>query len=219
MRPLLLASFVVTAILHADTALPSLIWTGSTTGGGTDTLDGVEISGVCTPESEKSCGAEGLAERTFTVTSPGLFVLSTLAELSFSSASYDIGQGFSPAAELFAEFEDQAFDGFLLGSSGSSIVPCGPSNILPSGFCLVETSLNLSTGWVSEQLYLDSGDYTFQQGFAFDAAGSGLVDGTGTFDGNLVPTPEPRGGIAVLAGAFLVLLWWPGRDRTPGPRC
>ncbi len=205
---LLLASCFV-AIASADSLPPSLVWTADPiayaldTGTGalaeaTDT--GMTVDGGCVAFGP-SCGADFIWYRTFTVTSPGTFVLSASASDELGAFNCWAGGGCASSATVSASFtvSDLLTFSTILSGSGSAT---NPATCPPIG---CQVSLDLTDSETS-LITLGVGNYELFEtynGYA-DASGNLTIDFQGQF--SLVPTPEPKADIAVIGLAFAIML-------------
>jgi hypothetical protein len=202
MKRFLLIAVVSIAVLRADPA-PALTWTS----------DAVSVSGVVSTTSTGmiafgsclGCGFAFFADRTFTVTSPGTFVLSTVISLDGDSTNCRIFSFCLPFARFVGEIDGETNVGtdiFFGGpnsqhfaDSGSDTVDCGADDAQ----CLAIFDLEDHR---SNSIILGLGDYILFENY------TGFGGGADPFfrysiDASLVPTPEPKGGI-IVAGALLV---------------
>jgi hypothetical protein len=216
-RWLLLILLSCVAVASAD---PVLVWDGPPTliddfedGGGlfgepgvSSITNGIEVSAGCFIY-QGICLTGFEADQNFTVTSPGIFVLSTT--ITAGGQSYNCVPGdcpFWPSAEVDVSYGG---DTAILGSSVYQPIYDSGSNTSTAstcdsyGFCVAYMSLN--DAWTGS-VYLADGDYTLEEEYDFQVAG-GEPTANAYFDSTLVPgVPEPRGGIAFLGVAFLIAL-------------
>jgi hypothetical protein len=192
------------AIAAADTLPPSLVWTGDPTSYGgianaTDT--GMAISDSCLPGP--NCFSSDAWTRTFTVTSPGTFVLSGSVTENAGASNCD-PFACSPSASISNTFTLLtsvmfASGGLDLSGSGSATSPTG---------CGTQCGafINLSDA-ESVDVNLGIGNYTLLGDYneSTNSTGDMYVELQG--DLNLVPTPEPREAVVLLVLPFVTLLW------------
>jgi len=167
----------------------------------TPTDTGLLISGQCASTFGFGSDVVLSVARAFTVTSPGLFNLSSTATDSFTG---------SQCMPVHCDFLDS---GFSLTIS-DTITISGPTNFSvsfsDSGSALWEVPgvgfLTLSGGQ-SGLVNLGVGDYTIEQDYSTVNTNYGDAIATESVVSSLtpfVPTPEPRGAIVVLAVAFVL---------------
>ena len=201
-------------LLKADGVPPSLVWTGDATtllvygptgGSGGDLPDGLESEIGC-GDDIGGCFGTFTNSRTFSVVSPGVFSFTTDA---YSSGSFFNGAGgpIYGGALVYVNFSDT--DSIIgptsfsqgVSDSGSNSQDCSEA---PYGVC--DASVTLSDS-ANNFVFLPIGDYTLEQSYSFFDYGSGdLAFGNYlSVTTTLVPTPEPRFGIVLLAIGFLGL--------------
>jgi hypothetical protein len=206
MKRFLLIAVVSIAVLRADPT-PALTWTSDAVfiaGGGFagSTPTGIDVGFSCL-----GCGLNFLAARPFTVTSPGTFVLSTVISLDGESTNCRIFAFCAPSAVFSAALDGdtsvETGDIFSFGGpsqhftdSGSDTVDCGPD-----AQCLASLFLEDHR---SNSIALGLGNYFLEEDYTVSGGG---LDPFLRFDiqASLVPTPEPRGGIIIVAGALLMV--------------
>lgn len=229
----LLISFCFAFSAIAD-PVPSLVWTGDPTGGGVfpdcqdgggttpeATTNGIDTMAFCLGSAGFN-GGEFIVDRTFTVTSPGDFLLSTSVLLSgtgancyplgcFSSAQVEVSEGGVTELFLGSVYSGAGPVGGLSGPSlsGSSTTNCGSSLVCETFLGLYPNPI---VGNESEVVYLGLGDYTLEQDYTLfedgiEPSGGGdfntcLV--TGSLPSSCVfPTPEPRWQIFISLAPFI----------------
>lgn len=220
---LLLLSFAGWIVVaSASPAPPSLVWTGDpiinpatlyvdgiggASGFSTDT--GMQVLAGCTGIGD-FCGLGFTLSRAFTVTSPGTFVLTSSVENDAEASNCLPFPGCSSEADLSDSVS--SFVGVLgMGLGYSPSGSAGPVYAEPiysdgsSDYNPAEVFLNVNNSQFTI-LTLGLGDYTLEEDYF------GIAQGTGetniSVDGrfSLVPTPEPRGGIAFMIVSFSIAL-------------
>lgn len=208
------------AIVNADSVPGTLIWDGDVVDYGgagfyvpvafpIDT--GMRISADCF-QDYNSCGGDIDAYRGFTVTSAGSFVFTTSVNVETLSNLCDPESCKSiPSATESVDY------GFNIGDLSGMEPPPATYHVYDVVTATGYTSpMGADGDWTentSSEIYLGVGDYVLSVSFIGGASGSGdtSLDFNGTY--SLVPTPEPRGDIAVLAIALLILFWLKTRPR------
>lgn len=210
MRTSLLILLSFTAVLHADSLPPSLVWTGDPTisissgqGFADATPTGIN-SGFSCFRSGGGCFDEFTIDRGFTVTAPGNFVLTTGIDAHGSEINCNPG-GCQPSAKISMSINAGTvilFSGLTgqdlsdLASSTNTENCDGP----PLFSCTADVHIS---DVKSDILYLGLGDYTLHAIFSTNIESFGDLAAQASFDSSLVPTPEPRGICFVLAIVFL----------------
>jgi hypothetical protein len=200
--------------------MPSLVWAGDSTvtySGSDGEFWNVSPNDVATGiDTAASCGNLGgdcsvdfTVDGTFTVTSPGDFLLSTAVTFSGNSSNCNPGDcdGLSPA-EMSATLYgftglSTAPGGFFqtLSDSASNSVACAPVSI-----CFVSLAMDDSASNIVD---LGLGTYTLVQQYQLEPV---YADGDDSWNADFntsllpAPVPEPRGAIAFLALALLAVL-------------
>lgn len=214
-----------TSLSYADT-IPSLVWTDDTTftesvGFASDDpfdagLNGISSTAGCSL-NPGGCAELYMAERTFTVTSAGLFTFSTAASAGVSvfSDCLPVG-GCSGTAFASVDFTDT--DSIIGPESFAQNVSGDISNSQDCNGSIFGCGASANAdGSAMSAVYLPLGDYTLEQNMNFVANGSGDSTGsdqliTAVLPG--APTPEPRGTIVVLTCGLIALLTLKSRRKT-----
>jgi hypothetical protein len=216
MKHLFLLTFLGSvALLRADSTPGVLVWTEAS-----DNPNGITVNTSCF-ESGTGCGSDSFADVTFSVTSAGEFALATFLSVSFmgyncgtstlgDDCSYDFGPNDALAAgiaEANSEILNTPFYNASLNASPMSATYCG----LPPQGCFGTAS---AYQYDYQVFNLGTGNYTLELDYFFVADGGYNPSGYGTFTSLLVPypttlfvTPEPKGDIAMVASALLLLPW------------
>jgi hypothetical protein len=201
----LLISLCSVAVANAD-VVPSFVWDGSPAvyflgneayASAAESPTGITISG----DSFEPANTDVLEISVFAglnVTSPGTFFLSASSGTGLEALACDPGSICTPSstASVSANFSESvtAGLGYLVLSGSGSAASQG-----------TEVFLNLSDAQ-SESITLGLGDYTLFEEYAGYARASGDVGIDFRDDISLVPAPEPRAGIVLLAMALLIPL-------------
>jgi hypothetical protein len=219
---LLLTVFVLFGSAYGD---PALVWTGDPVitaddiigfqGGYStnETAHSITSNYGCpqAPNPALACMADFTVSRTFTVTSPGLFSLSSFFNVDVSSS--DCGPIGCATTEFLQAFATET-DGISGPVSFSESVNNGESNFASCGrqglLGCVSVSFNGSQG---NTVNLGLGDYTLDQDFSLTINNfNGAQAEMGAFvNTDLVPavtiesTPEPKSTFVAVAILFVVL--------------
>jgi hypothetical protein len=209
-RWLLLILLCCVAVASADPVPGSLVWDGTPTA--------TDLSTYCESEGI-SCGASIYDSESFTVTSPGAFLLSTTISGEFSALSCLPDGCYSSAnlegewygdTELYVAGTVAPVFGQYLSDSGSNTCTAIPDPPYPPS---CEVSVSVGPDAETDVVTLGLGEYTIYDLYNVYASG-GEAEGNATFDTNIVPAPvpdpavvpEPRDGLAILGVAFLIAL-------------
>src|SRR5579871_6202012 len=181
------------------------------------------ITGMCQPrkvvvsvalviQTLSACSSNYFApgytvDRTFTVTTPGLFVLSSSASASFETIgcyTLTCGAYFEPpihtAGVSFSEVTS------ILGVFYQIVTGSG------TGTAPADTLATANaTGSGSDSVYLDVGNYTLEQSFSESVSGTGASWGSEGITFGLAAVPEPAGYPIVLGGGLLLALLLRGK--------
>jgi hypothetical protein len=198
---ILLGMIVLVWLMKADSLPPSLIWIQ--TGDAWDSANGISEGVGC--GSNGSCMLTQTFDRNFTVTSPGLFDLSTLDVLAITVFNC-YPTGCSSSANAYGNVMNVnsiagpvSFDQSA-SNSGQSTQPCGGTN------CSTYLTFNVTA---DSTVFLPLGDYTLQDEVTYTITGEEVFGGV-TLNATLVPalvlTPEPRSTALVLVSGLLTLV-------------
>jgi hypothetical protein len=198
---ILFGIIVLVWLMKADSLPPALIWTQ--TGDSWDALNGISEGVSC--GSIGSCMLTQAFDRNFTVTSPGLFDLSTLDVLAITVFNC-YPTGCSSSANAYGNVMNVnsitgpvSFDQSA-SNSGQSTQPCGGTN------CSTYLTFNVTA---DSTVFLPLGDYTLQDEVTYTITGEEVFGGV-TLNATLVPalvlTPEPRSTALVLVSGLLTLV-------------
>ena len=152
--------------------------------------------------------SDSFADRTFSVTTAGEFMLTLSVYVGFSSSNCSLNPfiGCQQTAFVAGDTRDDAsvsgIGSVFVSQSFSASSDCGVG-----GFC---TAFANGGGSNSDIFNLGVGDYTLHMDYFSAASGADDPDGNGSFTSTVVPyptiMPEPKGVIVALAGAFLAVL-------------
>jgi len=203
-RSLFLIGVCSVAIASANSVTPSLVWTEDAVGS-LDISTGMQAIANCDSDIN-ICSTTRDDSRSFTVLSPGEFVLTTAVTVSAEASSYSIGLGYLPIGEVSANmiaFSTVAGpDNIVQDSYDSGSNTCIPQQQDGPPACLVFLGFNDSQ---SEILDLGVGNYVLSGNYTVTAGGS-LPAAYSTIDTTIVPTPEPTSCSILLTVAFCLAL-------------
>jgi hypothetical protein len=220
MKHLVLVIFLsAAAMLRADPA-PSLTWTGGPVLVVAETNnDGPNLSVSGGPDvdvwscfSSSACVDIFQVDQYFTVTSPGIFTLST--SLSADGVAFNCNPGeCQPSATMSISLNGDTaifspdYSTYFSQPFSDSDPETTNCNGNEDG-CEAEASLSDAR---SDLVFLGLGNYALEENYDVSGTGSGDLSWGGAFNsslgpGSLIPVPEPRG-VAVSAVAFLLLVW------------
>jgi hypothetical protein len=202
---------------YAD-PLPPLVWTGGTyidaspefpasvDAFATATDTGFTVFGYCS-DIGNECYSSFDADRTFTVTSPGSFLISGSELTSVSALECD------PASCHASSYVSASFDGDIIIPFGDDVFEF--SGVRSAHSPNFEVTLQFSDAQ-SDVVRLPLGNYALMEYYSLASYGSGDISMDYHLQDSIVPMPipEPRGYVVFLGAAFAIMCGRKlGRDR------